>query len=584
MRKTKIVSTIGPSTSSEKVLTDLVSYGTNVVRLNFSHGNYQEYVKIINMIKKVREKLNAPLAILLDTGGPEIRTGMVENHRVDLVSGQEFVLTADDITGNDKKVSITYKRLAQDIQRGCKILLDDGLIQLEVKDLDDRNIICTVINGGILGNKKGINIPGVNLNLPSLTDKDVEDIKFGIKNGIDFVAASFVRRPSDVLEIRKILEENNGQYIDIISKIENQEGVDNIDDIIAVSDGIMIARGDLGVEIPIEEVPIVQKRIIRKCNAAGKPVITATQMLDSMIRNPRPTRAETSDVANAIYDGTDAIMLSGETAIGKYPIETIKTMSRIASRVENSINYGRDSHGMDLSVKPTVTNAICHSTCTTAHDLGASAIITATKSGYTARMVSKHRPKAPIIATTINTHTYYKLSMVWGVQPFLVPTMDNTDDMIEQSVDIAVNTSMVKNGDLVVITAGVPSAMSGTTNLIKVHIVGDILLKGTGIGNKTAYGRVCIVKNSMQAREKFREGDIIVATNTNNAMMPYIKKAAALIVEEPGVTSHAAVVGIALEIPVIVGAQEATETLYDGSIVTVDPLRGFIFNGKAEIL
>ncbi|HHU64279.1 MAG TPA: pyruvate kinase [Clostridiales bacterium] len=584
MRKTKIVSTIGPSTSSEKALIDLVTYGTNIIRLNFSHGSYEQYLKLIDMIKKVRERLNVPLAILLDTGGPEIRTGEVENHRVELVNGQKFVLTADDINGNNEKVSITYKNLAQDIHKGCKILLDDGLIQLKVDELDGRDIVCTVINGGILCDKKSVNIPGINLNLPSLTDKDVEDIKFGIKNGIDFVAASFVRRPSDVLEIRKILEENNGQHIDIISKIENQEGVDNIDDIIAVSDGIMIARGDLGVEIPIEEVPIVQKSIIRKCNVAGKPVITATQMLDSMIRNPRPTRAEASDVANAIYDGTDCIMLSGETAIGKYPIEAIKTMASIASRVENQIEYDRHLNNMDMPKKPTVTDAICHSTCTTAHDLGASAIITATKSGYTARMVSKHRPRAPIIATTINYHTYYKLSMVWGVQPFLAPTMDNTDDMIEQSVEIAKNTGLVKNGDLVVITAGVPSAMSGTTNLIKVHIVGDILVKGTGIGDKTAYGRVCIIQNSMQAREKFQEGDIIVAPSTNNNMMPYIKKAAALIVEQPGITSHAAVVGLALEIPVIVGAPEATETLYDGSIVTVDPFRGFVFNGKAKIL
>lgn len=470
MRKTKIICTIGPASSDPEIFRLLLGYGLNVARLNFSHGTHEEHGKVIDMIKSVCEMESAAVGIMLDTKGPEIRTGKVQGGSVELAEGQEFILTTDEILGNNEICSITYQGLPQDVKRGDAILIDDGLIALKVLDVSGNKIRCFVENGGILGDNKGVNVPGVKVNLPAITEKDISDIIFGIEKGVDFIAASFIRKASDVREIRELLRANGGSHIKIISKIETREGVENIDEIIEVSDGIMVARGDLGVEIAAEEVPIVQKSIIKKCNEAGKIVITATQMLDSMIRNPRPTRAEVTDVANAIFDGTDAIMLSGETAAGKYPIESLKMMARIAARAEEAIDYERLLREKRC-YHPTVTDAISHATCTTALDLGATAVITATKSGLTARMVSKYRPNAPIIAVTYDPVVMRQLSLVWGVYPVITKAVSSTDEMIEEAVKTALASGFVKEGDVVVITAGVPVDQSGTTNLIKVHVV-----------------------------------------------------------------------------------------------------------------
>lgn len=584
-KKTKIVCTLGPASEKEEILRQLILSGLNVARLNFSHGDHEEHKARIDLVKKLREELNVPVAIMLDTKGPEIRTGNFEKGEVDLDEGQEFTLTTREVLGNEEICSITYEGLPNDVKKGDTILIDDGLIGLEVVDIvNDTDIKCIVRNPGTVKNKKGVNVPKVKINLPAITDKDKADIEFGIKNDIDFIAASFIRKAADVIAIRKILEENNAAHIQIISKIENQEGVDNIEEIIEVSDGIMVARGDLGVEIPTEEVPLIQKMIIKKCNEVGKPVITATQMLDSMIRNPRPTRAEVTDVANAILDGTDAIMLSGETAAGKYPIESVKTMATIAIKTESSLDYRQMLMSKTIGTNISVTNAISHATCATAQDLGASAIITATSSGYTAKAVSKFRPKAPIIAATPSKRVMRRLAVVWGVYPVLAEHSGSTDEVIDVSVRKSLERELIKSGDLVVITAGVPVGVAGTTNLIKVHIVGEVLLKGIGIGNKSATGKVCIIKEPKEAEGKFNEGDILVIVATDKEMVKYIEKAAAVITEEGGLTSHAAIVGISTGKPVIVGTQNATNILSDGEIVTVDCVRGLVYRGEAKVL
>ena len=470
MKRTKIVCTLGPSSESEEVLRELIKNGLNVCRMNFSHGDHEEHKGRIDVVKKVREELGQPTALLLDTKGPEIRTGKFDVPEVLLEEGQTFTITMKDVMGNKEMCTVSYKGLANDVKAGDTILIDDGLVGLTVKEVNGDDIVCEVQNSGIVKNHKGVNVPGVKVNLPAITEKDRSDIEFGIEQGIDFIAASFVRKVSDVLAIREILEANNATDIKIISKIENQEGVDNLDEIIAVSDGIMVARGDLGVEIPTEDIPVVQKLMIKKCNEAGKPVITATQMLDSMMRNPRPTRAEVTDVANAIYDGTDAIMLSGETAAGKYPIEAVKTMASIAKRTEETIDYNKSLRNKS-SQSANVTDAISYATCTTAMDLKAKAILSSTSSGHTARMVSKFRPDCPIIATTNDERVMRQLSLTWGVQPVKRVKSTTTDEVIANSIEGAKASEYIKAEDLVVITAGVPVGMSGTTNLIKVETV-----------------------------------------------------------------------------------------------------------------
>ena len=463
IKKTKIVCTLGPVSENEETLRELIKNGLNVCRLNFSHGSHEEHKGRMDLVKKLREELNMPTAILLDTKGPEIRTGKFDAPEVLLEEGQTFTITMKDVMGNKEMCTVSYKGLANDVKTGDTILIDDGLVGLTVKEVNGDDIVCEVQNSGIVKNHKGVNVPGVKVNLPAITEKDRSDIEFGIEQGIDFIAASFVRKVSDVLAIREILEENNATHIKIISKIENQEGVDNLDEIIAVSDGIMVARGDLGVEIPTEEIPVVQKLMIKKCNEAGKPVITATQMLDSMIRNPRPTRAEVTDVANAIYDGTDAIMLSGETAAGKYPVEAVKTMATIAKRAEETMRNRRTK----INKSKNVTDAISYATCTTAMDLDAKAILSSTASGHTARMVSKFRPDCPIIATTSDESVRRQLSLTWGVLPVMRNKSANTDQVIVNSIEAAKTAEYVNENDIVVITAG----GSETTNLIKVETV-----------------------------------------------------------------------------------------------------------------
>ena len=463
IKKTKIVCTLGPASENEETLRELIKNGLNVCRLNFSHGSHEEHKGRMDLVKKLREELNMPTAILLDTKGPEIRTGKFDVPEVFLEKGQTFTITMKDVIGDKERCTVSYKGLANDVKPGDTILIDDGLVGLTVKEVNNDDIVCEVQNSGIVKNHKGVNVPGVKVNLPAITEKDRSDIEFGIEQGIDFIAASFVRKVSDVLAIREILEENNAEHIKIISKIENQEGVENLDEIIEVSDGIMVARGDLGVEIPTEEIPVVQKLMIKKCNEAGKPVITATQMLDSMIRNPRPTRAEVTDVANAIYDGTDAIMLSGETAAGKYPVEAVKTMATIAKRAEETMRNRRDK----INKSKNVTDAISYATCTTAMDLEAKAILSSTASGHTARMVSKFRPDCPIVATTSNESVRRQLALTWGVLPLMREKSANIDQVIVNSIEAAKTSNYVSKDDVVVITAG----GGETTNLIKVETV-----------------------------------------------------------------------------------------------------------------
>jgi len=583
MNKTKIVCTLGPATDDYEVLKALIKAGMNVARINFSHGTYDEHQKRVDALKKARAELGAPIALLLDTKGPEIRIGTLKNGKAELSEGQLFTLTTRDIEGNSEVVSVSYKNLPGELVNGTKILMDDGLIEMEVVRLTETDIVCRVLNGGTISNKKGINIPGVTLNIPFVSEKDRQDIIFGIKNDFDFIAASFTRNAYDILEVRKILDENDGSDIQIIAKIENNDGVLNIDEILKVSDGIMIARGDMGVEIPLEELPRIQKMLIKKCYRAGKKAITATQMLESMIRNPRPTRAEVNDVANAIYDGTSAIMLSGETAIGKYPVESVKVMAKIAERTEASIHYEQRFKQAELDTS-TVTNAISHATCLTAIDLGAAAIISVSKSGHTARMVSKFRPSCPIIGATTSTKVWRQLNLSWGVIPVLTEEKNSTDELFEHAVQKAMETGIVKNGDLVVITGGAPLGVSGTTNILKVHLVGDVLVQGVGINNLTVSGNLCVAQSLEEVHKKFQNGDILVVKNTDNTILNVLKNAKGIIVEEEGTASHAAIVGMTLDIPVVTGAKNATKILKSGTTVTIDGRRGLVYAGVTKVL
>ena len=581
-KKTKIVCTLGPASQSEETLTKLIENGLNVCRFNFSHGSHEEHKERMDIVKKVRDELKKPVAILLDTKGPEIRTGNFADPEVFLEEGSKFIITMADVIGNKEMCTVSYKGLAEDVVEGDTILIDDGLVGLKVENVVGEEIHCVVENSGIVKNHKGVIVPGVKINLPALTPKDISDIEFGITQGIDFIAASFVRKASDVLAIREVLENNNATDIQIISKIENQEGVDNLDEILQVSDGLMVARGDLGVEIPTEDIPIVQKQMIKKCNALGKPVITATQMLDSMIRNPRPTRAEVTDVANAIYDGTDAIMLSGETAAGKYPVEAVKVMAAIAKRIEETLDYDTILRSKGLN-NTNVTDAISYATCTTAKSLTASGIVTSTSSGYTARMVSKFRPKTPIIAATPNERTSRQLSLSWGVYTVMCEQAENTDDLIDNSIEASKNEGYIHEGELVVITTGVPTGVSGTTNLIKVQVISEEICQGIGIGRTTVEGLVRFVKSG-QTCENFNEGDILVTTMTDKDMNPYIEKAAAIVTQEGGMTSHAAIVGINLGKPVIVSAENILSKVEDGELITVDTTRGAVYRGSSRVL
>ena len=580
MRKTKIICTLGPSTDKEGVLRELVANGMNVARFNFSHGSHEEHLGRLEKLKSIREELGLPVAALLDTKGPEIRLKDFKNGTEMLDAGQMFTLTTREVEGTKEICSITYKDLPQDVQPGGTIMLDDGLIKLQIQTVNDTDIVCKVLNSGKSKNKKGVNVPGVHLSMPYMSQRDRDDIIFGAQQGFDFIAASFVRTAQDVYDIRNLLNEYDSD-IRIIAKIENREGVNNIDSILAAADAVMVARGDLGVEIDFTELPGIQKNIIERSFSFGKPIVTATQMLDSMIVNPRPTRAEISDVANAIYDGTSAIMLSGETAAGAYPVEALKTMSAIAERTEQE-NHSRFAPLTEsTNGKISVSDATAHAACLTAKDVNAAAIVTVSESGNTARLLSKYRPEQPIIACVMKEQVQRQLALSWGITPLMMSLAHSTDELIEMSTSLAKENGYLHNGELAVVTAGVPVGVSGTTNMIKIHMVGNCLATGVGVGRENAdvtnaTGKACVCRTLEEVRAKFKPGMVLVVPSTSNEMMDFVRDASALVVEEPGLNSHAAIVGKALQKPTVVGAAGATSHIRDGLMVAVDCAHGSV--------
>ena len=577
MRKTKIICTLGPSTDQEGVLRELVANGMNVARFNFSHGSHEEHLGRFEKLKAIREELGKPVAALLDTKGPEIRLKDFKNGTEMLEAGQTFTLTTREVEGTKEICSITYKDLPQDVQPGGTIMLDDGLIKLQIVTVNDTDIVCKVLNNGKIKNKKGVNVPGVHLSMPYMSQRDRDDIIFGAQQGFDFIAASFVRTAQDVYDIRNLLNEYDSD-IRIIAKIENREGVNNIDSILAAADAVMVARGDLGVEIDFTELPGIQKNIIERSFSFGKPIVTATQMLDSMIVNPRPTRAEISDVANAIYDGTSAIMLSGETAAGAYPVEALKTMSAIAERTEQE-NHSRFAPLAENTGKISVSDATAHAACLTAKDVNAAAIVTVSESGNTARLLSKYRPEQPIIACVMKEQVQRQLALSWGITPLMMSLAHSTDELIEMSTALAKENGYLHNGELAVVTAGVPVGVSGTTNMIKIHMVGNCLATGVGVGpenNDVASGKACVCRTMDEVRAKFKPGMVLVVPSTSNEMLSFVRDAAALVVEEPGLNSHAAIAGKALLKPTVVGAAGATSHIRDGLMVAVDCAHGSV--------
>ena len=580
MRKTKIICTLGPSTDKDGVLRELIANGMNVARFNFSHGSHEEHKGRLDLLKSLREELGKPVAALLDTKGPEIRLKDFKNGTEMLEAGQTFTLTTRDVEGTKEICSITYKDLPQDVAPGGTIMLDDGLIKLQIQTVNDTDIVCIVLNNGKIKNKKGVNVPGVHLSMPYMSQRDKDDIIFGIEQGFDFIAASFVRTAQDVYEIRNLLNEYDSN-IRIIAKIENREGVNNIDSILAAADAVMVARGDLGVEIDFTELPGIQKTIIDRSFSFGKPIVTATQMLDSMMVNPRPTRAEISDVANAIYDGTSAIMLSGETAAGAYPVEALKTMSAIAERTEQEGHYLRGRLMEPNTGKISVSDATAHAACLTAKDVNAAAIVTVSESGTTARLLSKYRPQQPIIACVMKEQVQRQLSLSWGITSLMMPLAHSTDELIEMSTALAKENGFLHNGELAVVTAGVPVGISGTTNMIKIHMVGNCLATGVGVGPENAEvsnatGKACVCRTLDEVRAKFKPGMVLVVPSTSNEMLNYVRDAAALVVEEPGLNSHAAIAGKALLKPTVVGAVGATSHIRDGLMIAVDCAHGSV--------
>lgn len=581
MRKTKIVCTLGPATNDVEIMKQLIQNGMDAARINFSHGTYETHAETIAKLKQARGELNAPIPLILDTKGPEIRVKTFKEDKVRLEEDATFTLTTREVEGDVNIVSVTYADLPKDVHRGSRILIDDGLIELKVEDITETDVVCKVVNGGVVKSRKGVNLPGVEVNLPSLMEKDIEDLKFGVENGFDIVAASFIRSAEDVLKIRRVLEENGGGQMHIISKIENQQGVENIDKILEASDGIMVARGDLGVEIPPEEVPLVQKILIAKANRIGKPVITATQMLESMVHSPRPTRAEANDVANAIFDGSDAIMLSGETAAGAYPLEAAATMARIALKAESAVDYAAKLANTTEPARVNITNAISMAACATAAELKTAAITTVTKSGFTARMISRYRPACPLIASTSDETVWRQMNLIWGCKPMLYTGELPRGGVFDTALEIAVKSGLLKNGDTVVSALGMPLGFSGATNTLRVDIVGDVLCKGKGVGTKRATGTARVITARDGVERTFHQGDILVTTATDSSFMPYIRKAAAIVVGplDQNVNSHAEVAGMALDIPVIVCNAKVVDFIPAHSLITVDAEKGFVYKG-----
>lgn len=588
MRKTKIICTIGPTSESEETIRELIKAGMNVSRHNFSHGDHATHRMKIERVRTAADELGKTVAILLDTKGPEIRTHDFKDAPVALTEGEYVdIHTQEEVLGDAKHFSLTYDKLAEDVTIGSKILVDDGLIALEVAKIDPetRVITCKILNSGTISNHKGINLPGIKTQLPALTEKDLEDLKFGVEMGVDIIAASFIRKAEDVLAIRRVLRNLGGEDIFLMSKIENQEGVDNVEEIVKYSDGIMVARGDMGVEIPLEQVPIIQKKIIEMCNNVGKPVVTATQMLESMVRFPRPTRAEVSDVANAIFDGSDCIMLSGETANGKYPVDAVKTMVKIACEAEARMKYEKVVSKMLLTHASSVPTAISMASVTTAYELGASAIITATVSGSTAKNVSRFRPECPILAITPNKDVSRKLSLYWGVYPIVADLYESTDEMIDSTADIAKKHGFVHDGELVVITAGLPINFVGSTNMIKVHLIGDVLLQGkrTHITSQVVSGVVRKVTSSKMAEDHGQRGEILVVNSLSDDYMDIIHRFSGVIVETNQVTPGISVEAMKHDIPVIAEAINAMAVLTEGTLVTIDGKRSLVINGRTVL-
>ena len=579
LKKTKIVCTLGPSSNTPEIIEKMIKAGMNVARFNFSHGSHEEHKQRIDMVRAASQKLGIPVALLLDTKGPEIRLGKFKNGSIMMEAGKDFTLTARDIEGDETIASMNYKELPQDVKAGDHILLSDGLVNLEVVSVEGEDIHTKILNSGKMSDRKRVAVPGIAINLPAVSETDAADIEFGCRMNMDWIAASFIQRGKDVLTIRKILEKHDS-HMKIISKIECQAAVNNIDDIIKMSDGIMVARGDLGVEVPAEEVPMLQKVLIHKCQAAGKPVITATQMLESMCNNPRPTRAETSDVANAILDGTDAIMLSGETAGGLYPVEAVETMARVATFTES--NFTPKSYEDVDAESTTTTESIGKAVVKIAKDLHAAAIIASTERGGTAQMISKFRPACPIVAVSPHEAIVRRLQLNWGVQAVAGKEANDTDAVVDNAIFAALDNDLIKAGDLVVLTAGVPVAKAGSTNMIRVQVVGDVLLRGTGIGRNSAIGKVCVAQSKEDLEKNFSDGCILVLRSARADFVDYMKRASAIVSEEVGLTSESAIVAITLGIPTVVGAAHAVDTLENGEIVTVDASRGTIFRGEAN--
>lgn len=582
-RKTKIVATLGPVTSSPEMIEALIQQGVNVFRLNFSHGSHADHAVTIGHIQRIREEKSYNVAILQDLQGPKIRIGEVENGEVILVEGSTFRLSADPCVATAERASVSYPYLTEDIDVGSRILIDDGHMMIRVTGKEERTLVCEVVYGGPLRPKKGVNFPDAALQIAALSDKDKQDILFGIEHNVDFVALSFVQRPSDVLATKDFMS-TRGAFIPLIAKIERQEAINNLEAIVDVADGVMVARGDLGVEIPTEHVPLAQKKIIRLCNQRAKPVITATQMLDSMIHSPRPTRAEASDVANAILDGTDAVMLSNETATGKYPLLAVQTMHNIALTIEAEMAAPdqNKTYPMPKGVQ-NIVQSVAAAACQMAHYLHASAIITATMGGSITRQVARNKPSRMIIAATPSKKSWRQLNLVWGVNPLLIIPSEDTDTLMRTIMEQALKAGLVAQGDTVIMTAGIPAGRPGTTNMIKVETVTKVLAHGMGLGHKIASGRAVLAHTAEEALAKVMDGDILITTMSTRDYMSVFDRIRALVTTEGGLTSHAAIVGMSLGIPVLLGVQDAFEIIREGGQITIDPSQGLIFTGVPNI-
>lgn len=581
MKKTKIICTLGPATDKKDLLVNMINAGMDLARFNFSHGSHEECEARLNLLKEAVKETGKVVGYVADTKGPEMRLGLFKGDRTTLVSGHEFILTTDDVEGTAEKAHVNYAGLPEEVNKGDTILLNDGKLSLEVKSTADKEIRTVVVNGGEISSRKRVAVPGAFLKLPFLSDADRSDITFAAQHGMDYVAASFVRNAHDAMEIRRLLE-SLGSHMGIIAKIENQEGVDNIDEILQVVDGVMVARGDLGVEIPMEDVPIVQKQIIAKCNALGKPVVTATQMLESMITNYRATRAEANDIANSIFDGTDAIMLSGETASGAYPLEAVQTMARIAKRTEEAIDYVHVFQHKGIGAQVQMTDAISHATVQIAQELEANAIMSITESGYTARMVAKYRPKATVIGVSPVEESLRRMTLYWGVEPLKGENKPSTDALIDASLKDALAAKLIKKGDSLVVTAGMHVGKVGSTNLIQVVNVGEKVVAGQGIGKKATSGIVLRVEKKSDL-DAFKPGMILAVASLENEMGTKAAQAGGIIAEEGGFTSPAAIIGINYGIPVIIGAKGAMDALETGDLVTLDVATGSVYAGKINV-